>query len=300
MASNKDNYEMVTEQVIDGLQKVEKGDWERPWPSSVGRPKNAYSERPYHGTNVLLLWMIQQGKGYRESRWITYKQAQRLGGYVERGEKASPVVFWNVVKKVVDSNGQEVDMDPSQVTDDDPYTVETVPYFNKWSVFNVEQCENLDLPEPEVELNDYDGFRRFVESIGADIEHCDSNPRYQRKRDRILCPPPSAFDCEEAYCTSIAHELVHWSGSPDRLDREKGSQFADSDYAYEELVAELGAAFLCADFGITSRLKSSTAYIRSWIELLESDDYAIIAASKAAKDAVHHLHESAKVKAMAS
>ena len=271
------------------LSMLEAGDlpWNKPWSSigGNGMPRNAVTKRAYSGVNVILLWAKAMASGYASQQWLTYKQAVELGGNVRKGEKGTHICFVSSFEKKTDAG-----------------ETERVPFLKSYTVFAVEQCDGLNLPAaPVVTVNpgqrdaDCDAF---IAATGADIRHGSGEACYMRKLDCIMLPDFAAFASSNGYYATALHEIVHWTGAPHRLDRTKGKVFGDIAYAAEELVAELGSAFLCAEFGYDT-VTQSAAYIQSWIKMLKDDPRAFITAASAASKATEYLRGLALAEAPA-
>lgn len=270
MSAKKSVYEIVTERILDALAKGVVP-WRRPWQTDM--PRNLVSGREYRGVNVLLL----SCQGFASPCWLTFKQAKALGGSVKKGEKGTPVIFWRVYDGE-DENGKSKKRF-------------VLRYF---TVFNVEQCEGLDLPAAE--------SRREVSPIAEcewivaaykeppAIRHAGQQACYSPSRDEVRMPAREAFGSDEEYYSTLFHELTHSTGHTSRLAR-KGvtdpTRFGSHDYSFEELVAECGAAFLAARAGIAPKtIDNSAAYIASWTKRLTSEPRWIVdAAAQAAKAA---------------
>ena len=304
--SNQDTYEQVTERIVEGLEKVDSGDWEAPWDRTLGMPSNRKTGNLYSGINVLLLWFAQQAEEYEHAQWLTYRQAQKLDGHVRKGETGTKIAFFKIWNKktVVDDNGDDVDVEPDDVDeetfDEKGWEIKTqrLPLWKTYTVFNVEQCEGVEPQEVESHGEPRrDEFENFIQRIGADIEHGHPRACYDHQADEVRLPTFEAFDSAEGYYKTLAHELTHWTGHESRLDREFGDRFGDDAYAFEELVAELGSAFLGTKFNIgDGEIKNPARYVKHWIEMLQEDEYAIFLASSKAKEAVEYLEESAKMR----
>jgi len=243
------------------------------------------TNRPYSGCNVLLLWMAQQA-GYRAPRYLTFKQALELGGNVRRGEHGTKVYF---VKQLQIRDERAEDED----------AVRLVPMLREYTVFNVDQCDNL--PEavyanPAARMRNPDSRDKladdFLRSTGADIREGHGEAYYVPSRDFISMPAFAAFKGADHFYSVAFHELTHWTGHPSRLSRDLKHRFGSRDYAAEELVAELGAAFLCAEFGFDGDVRNA-GYIASWIELLKADKRAFFTAASKASQAAEYLRSLA-------
>jgi antirestriction protein ArdC len=257
--------------------------WVKPWAATPGAntPRNAVSDRPYSGCNVVLLWMAQAA-GYRTPRFLTFKQALELGGNVRKGERGHKVLY--VKQLQVHDRG----------ADDDTAT-RLVPMLREYTVFNVDQCENLPdsiitgkpirvrNPDLRDELAD-----AFLHSTGADIREGHGEAYYVPSRDFISMPAFAGFKSADHFYNVAFHELLHWSGHKARLDRDLKNRFGSRNYAAEELIAELGAAFLCAEFGFDGDVRNA-GYICNWIELQKADKRAFFTACSQASKAADYL-----------
>jgi len=257
--------------------------WVKPWSATPGAntPCNAVSNRPYSGCNVVLLWMAQAA-GYRTPRFLTFKQALELGGNVRKGEHGTRVY---VVKQlqVRDQGG-----------DDEPST-RLIPMMREYTVFNVDQCENLPEsinsgkpirvrnPDARDDLAD-----AFLHSTRADIREGQGDAYYVPSRDFISMPAFAGFKGADHFYNVSFHELTHWTAHKSRLDRDLKNRFGSRQYAAEELIAELGAAFLCAEFGFNGDVRNA-GYIANWIELLKADKRAFFTACSHASKAADYL-----------
>ncbi len=276
--SKRDPYQAVTDRIVAALEKGV-APWVRPWRSlgAAGALRNAVSDRAYNGINVLLLAL----EPYTDPRYVTFKQARQLGGHVRKGEHGTQIVFWKMLKRSVEGEPDK-----------------TFPMLRLYTVFNVAQCEELELaelstdplPEPE-----RDGAcERFVTGTGADVRYGRGQAFYDRIGDFIGLPDRSAFKDAGALYATAFHELTHWTGSTDRLDRTKGKRFGDDAYAFEELVAELGSAFLCQRFQVDGTLQH-TAYLANWRKALKGDSRFIFSAASYARKACEWMYEQAGI-----
>lgn len=297
--SRPDIYSRITDQIISSLERGVKP-WTQPWQAGhaagpVSRPLR-WSGEAYAGINVLTLWASAMDRSFAAPIWMTFKQARELGGHVRKGEKAAPVVYANTITKTEtdEKSGEDAE--------------HVIPFMKGYSVFNVEQIE--DLPDhyyalAKLELNPderIDAADRFFEALGADISHGGSSAYYQPKMDRIQMPKFETFFSAEGYYATLAHECCHWTRHASRLDRSFDRQrFGDAGYAKEELVAELGAAFLCADLGLKLEDRQDhAAYIGNWLQVLRNDKRAIFAAAAHAQKAADYLHGLQKAESVAA
>lgn len=278
----RDLYAEVSARIIAELERGA-APWVKPWSATAGHnvPCNAATNRPYSGCNVVLLWLSQQA-GYRTSRYLTYNQARDLGGNVRKGEHGTKVYF---VKQLQVRNEQPDGEDAMRL----------VPMLREYTVFNVEQCDGLpeavrSSPPLRVRNPDcrYELADEFLRSTGADIREGHGEAYYVPSRDFISLPGFEAFKGADHFYNVAFHELMHWTGHPARLARDLKKRFGSRDYAAEELVAEMGAAFLCAEFGFDGDLRQA-GYISVWIELLKCDKRAIFTAARKASQAAEYL-----------
>lgn len=264
-----------------------------PWHRGTGGglPTNALTGNPYHGFNALALWAGSDLQGYATSLWATYRQWQELGAQVRRGEKAMPIVFF---KREEVKTGE----------DDEPHEKQRI-VVRASSVFNVDQVDGWTPPSIQAEdkTAQIEEAERFLRSVGATIRYGGPSAYYARATDHIQMPPRSRFtDTEtstatEAFYATLLHEHVHWTGHSARLARDLSGRFGESAYAMEELVAELGAAFLCADLRIAdSPRKDHALYMRSWLPVLKEKPTALSLAASSAMKACRYLGVVARAK----
>ena len=286
----KDVYTRVTERIIADLEQGIRP-WLKPWNAGntegrITRPLR-HNGTPYQGINILLLWGETIAKGYAANTWMTYKQAEAIGAQVRKGEHGSLVVFADrFTKTETADNGDAIERE--------------IPFMKAYTVFNVQQIDGLPAryqtkPETKGEpLQLIENTERFFAATGATFRHGGNRAYYAPAADIIQLPAPEAFKDAESYAATKAHELTHWTKHPSRLDRDFGRQrFGDEGYAREELVAELGAAFLCADLGIPPEPRDDhAAYIGHWLKVLQNDKRAIFQAAAHAQRAVDYLHRS--------
>ncbi len=266
----------VTEDIIAELH-AGAVPWVQPWSSGKVAgltPVNAATGRPYHGINIPLLWSAARRNSYDSHRWLTLKQANALGGRIRKGERGTEIVLVRTIPRASDDE-----------TDDE---AAFVPLLRSYIVFNIAQVDGLvgaDPDPPPVTDSELDAF---VAKTGAEIRFGDFHPAYLPLPDRIQMPPAAAFDDLPSNYATLFHELGHWTGHADRLDRDVANRFGSLAYAAEELIAELTAAFLCAEFGVRGQLRHA-GYIADWISLLESDHRALFTAASKAGQAAEYL-----------
>ena len=279
----KDVYASVTNTIIAALE-AGTPPWVHPWQSGGldHRPANLGSGRPYRGINVLLLNLQVMQRGYGINRWLTYQQAKALGAQVRKGEHGTEVVFF----KMLELAGQ----DRGQSTNDDP---KVVPLIRSFTVFNADQIDGLPeslLPEPTVihEWEACDAAETIIRQSGAVVRHGGARAFYSPQHDVIQLPDRSAFVDASRYYQVALHELTHWTGSENRCNRPLlGRQHIEA-YAFEELCAELGSAFLTDYCGLPGVLHHAS-YIESWLAALRNDKKLIFAAASQAQKAADYL-----------
>jgi antirestriction protein ArdC len=289
MTDKKDIYQTVTDSIIAMLERGTKP-WAPQWSKDAGGllvlPRRSCGTE-YRGLNTMILWGAAEAKGYRHQTWMTFNQAKALGGCVRKGEKGTQVVYWGRF----DPKGEG-----DEGTDD-----KGVLFAKAYSVFNVGQIDGLpdrffaDVePLPEVER--IDAAECWVAGIGADVRHGGNRAFFSPAHDFVQMPPAGAFVDVENYYSTLAHELTHWTGHKSRLDREFGKRFGSNAYAFEELVAELGAAFAMAKLGISAEPRADHAdYLASWLKVLKQDKRAIFTAASKAQAACDYLFEAAGI-----
>jgi antirestriction protein ArdC len=287
-AVRTDVYSRVTDQIIARLETGTRP-WLQPWHAAnaagaVSRPLR-FNATPYRGINVIVLWMEAEAKGYVAPIWLTFQQAKELGAFVRKGEHGSTVVYASrFTKKETNDSGAEVEQE--------------IPFLKAYTVFNVEQIDGL--PEhfyakadpPKDQMERIAQADAFAANTGADIRHGGTLACYAQGEDCIRMPPFETFRDAESHAATLAHELTHWTKHPSRLARSFGQKrWGDQGYAMEELVAELGSAFLCADIAITSEVRDDHAsYVADWLKVLRNDRRAIFAAAAHAQRAADYLH----------
>jgi antirestriction protein ArdC len=284
-----DVYQRITNQIILELEQGVRP-WMQPWSAAHGdgrvvRPLR-FSGIPYRGINVILLWSAAMAKGYSAPVWMTFKQALELKAHVRKGEQGSLVVYADKLTRA------ETDAATGEETE------RSIPFMKSYTVFNVEQIDGLPdhyyaRPEPKggtvARIAHAEGF---FAATRAQIVHDGSRACYVVSTDDIHMPCIDFFRDAESYYATLAHEATHWTRHPSRLAREFGrKRWGDEGYAMEELVAELGAAFLSTDLELTPELREDhAAYIASWITVLKNDKRAIFTAASHAQRAADFLH----------
>jgi antirestriction protein ArdC len=277
----RDLYSEVTSKILDSLEKGV-APWVRPWKQSErfgGFAYNAISGKPYRGINVALLYAPH----YPRAGWMTFKQALDVGANVRKGERSSLIVFFkkHVVKERNAATGEDKE--------------KTIPLLRAFNVFNLDQVDNLPAKFAPAEdtRSEFERHEHAEKLLAqASVTHGGDRAFYSPSADVIRLPQPSQFDNPACYYATGLHELTHWTGHTKRLAREYGKRFGDSAYAREELVAEMGAAFLCAHSGIAAKLQHAE-YIGSWIKTLKEDKRAVLVAASAAQRAADFVMQGA-------
>ena len=235
--------------------------------------------------NILMLWGASVEQGFTSPSWMTFRQALALKGQVRKGEKGSLVVYANTLTRTEeDSEGHETDRE--------------IHFLKGYTVFNVDQIDGLpehyySKPEPRFSpVQRIDHAEEFFAATQAYIRYRGGRAFYAQEGDYIQLPPIKGFRDSESFYATLAHESIHRTKHPSRLDRDFGRKvWGDEGYAREELVAELGAAFLCADLEFTPEVQEDhAAYIATWLEVLQKDHRAIFQAAAHAQRAVDYLH----------
>jgi antirestriction protein ArdC len=287
-APRADIYSRVTDKIVADLEKGVQT-WLKPWSvehaaGRITRPLRATGQ-PYQGINVLMLWSDAVAKGFVCPIWMTYRQASELGANVRKGEHGSPVVYADrITRTETNTKGEEVENE--------------IPFMKGYTVFNCEQIEGLPAqyyPAPLTSapvLERIAAAENFAAATAAEFRHGGNRAYYSCTDDHVQLPPFESFRDAESYYATLLHELTHWTRHEKRLNREFGrKRWGDAGYAAEELVAELGAAFLCADLGITPEPREDHAgYLASWLEVMKSDKRAIFTAAAHAQRAADFLH----------
>ena len=267
-----DIYDTVTNRIIENL---EKGciPWIKPWHTENTLDKNIKTGNEYNGINRIILGM----SGYQSNVWGSFKQWKDLGANVKLHEKGTAIVFYKPVSGVkVTSEGETIIYN----------SVFTTSY-----IFNAEQVEGIEIKPREIEdkpfLNNLD-IDNMVLNTGANIKHSGNSAYYRPSEDYINMPVKSDFNDEAGYYATLLHELTHWSGAKHRLDRTKGKRFGDTAYAFEELIAELGSAFLCEKYSVKGDIRHE-GYIASWLKALKNDNKMIFSASAYAQKSTDYI-----------
>lgn len=283
MQKKLDVHQAVTNQIIAAIE-AGAGNWQMPWHRTgegLNRPVNVDTGNHYRGVNVIALWASAQMRGFSTGTWGTYRQWGNRNAQVRKGEKASLIVFYK-------------EYDIARETESGESEADTVLFARASWVFNADQVDGYQptvIEPPAHPVRPIDAAEDFIRSTGAIVRHGGTRAFYRPADDIIQMPDRERFagsptsSATESYYATLLHELTHWTGHEQRCHRPFGDRFGNDAYAMEELVAELGAAFLCTDIGITAELRPDHAqYIDHWLKVMKADKKAIFtAASQAAK-----------------
>lgn len=281
--SRADVYTRVTEQIISAIE-AGAGSWDMPWHSAGSShcPVNIETGKHYRGVNILSLWAASFSHGYEHPIWGTFNQWSNLGCSVRKGEKASVGVFW----KPLDLES-EADQSVEGEATASRWVARAFPLFNCAQVDGYEPPLREETPVPER----IERAEQFITSLPADIRHGGSRAFYSKSEDYTQVPPYEVFFENIHYYSTLAHELTHWTAHTSLLDRDLSGRFGTESYAFEELVAELGAAYIAASLELpTDPRTDNAAYIESWLKVLKSDTKAIFTAASHAQRAADFLH----------
>lgn len=268
-------YEVINSRILELLEQGTVP-WKRGWNVSSSMPRSLTTKKEYRGINVFLLGCQQ----YSQPWWLTFNQIKERGGHVKQGMKASPIVFWKWIEN------------------DDHDDKQNVPLLRYYNVFNVEQAEGISYPELETLLNPFTPIEAAEQIISTMpnkplIQHMGNRARYNPLSDTVTLPPQTAFQSPEEYYSTAFHELTHSTMAENRLNRKASIQvhkFGDADYSKEELVAEMGASFLCGHAGIeNTTIENSAAYIAGWLKALKNDKTLLVHAAAQAQKAADYI-----------
>jgi len=276
---SKQITEIITEKIINALEHGEVP-WKKTW---INAPKNGISKKEYRGINRLLLSMTDFNSPY----FLTFRQAGNLGGYVKKGSHGIPVVYWHLCK--VKKNEEEETTEISE---------KTIPFMRYYIVFNLDQTEEINKSKFTEHKRDFEPVETCEQIVtgykdSPIILHQGFQPCYIPSTDTVEIPICENFTSEENYYSTLFHELTHSTGHKKRLNRKEVTftqRFGSCNYAEEELVAEIGASFLCSYAGIENKtIDNSTAYIQNWLKVLNDDRKMVINAASRAEKSMKHI-----------
>jgi antirestriction protein ArdC len=286
-SERRDPAAEITKLIVDRL-KAGVLPWSRPWNAPAGGRPLRHEGTPYTGINTLYLWAIGDARGYRSRYWMTYRQAAELGGQVRQGETGSLSVYF--------SNFRKAQADPRTGEEKE----KSIRFLRHYVVFNADQVDGLPAyfhpsaiaAVPAALSKRQDAIDAFFGAIPAEVRHGGGQAFFSPTFDYVQLPEPAAFQSMDHYASTRAHETVHWTGAQKRLSRQFGKRFGDKAYAFEELVASIGQALVCAELGLPDSLHDSHAsYIDHWLRILRADKSAIIHAAAKAEQAVTFLKQ---------
>jgi antirestriction protein ArdC len=278
-----DIHQHLTDRIVSAIE-AGAGKWQMPWHRGSGgrHPVNIASGNKYRGVNVLGLWVEAQVNGFGSHLWGTFRQWADKGATVRKGQKASYVVFYKEIEVDADAEGE----------DDSGRRL----FARATPVFNADQIDGFGETIPAVPVEELHSVDGFIAGTGATIIHGGGRACFIPKLDEIHMPQLTSFTgsitstATEAYYSTVLHELTHWTAPPHRCNRDLTGRFGSEAYAMEELVAELGAAFLCAELGITVEPRADHAqYLAHWLTVLKADKRAVFTAASKAADAAAFL-----------
>lgn len=272
----------IANELIAELERGGVVPWIQPWSGAVGMPTSLATGKGYSGINILALWGATQVHAFGSAYWTTYANAVRMGGHVRRGQHGTKIIAVSVAEE------PEADVDGEESRQRRLFT-------RALTVFNVEQCEGVPEPDGPAPIPDEERdavLDEWVAATGADIVHRGTRACYRPREDRIEMPRRERFNDAANYYSTILHELVHWTGHESRLAREQRGA-TDGSYAREELVAEMGAAFLCAEYGVPGELQHAR-YLSHWVRALQADPKLLLRSASAAQKAVDWLRAHQK------
>lgn len=278
-------YRQVAEEIVAELREGSVP-WVKPWDAggAIEIARNAATGKPYSGVNVLLLWNATRRGGFSCNRWMTFRQARTVANGVKRGSRGSLVVF---AREYLPRREQER-VASGEVS---PEEAERRFHLRTYRVFNLDQLVDPPkrlLPTVTTAEERYDNAEAVLNGCGARVVHAPGDAFYDLEGDTVVMPRRSQFEMSEDYYSTLLHELVHWTGHPNRLDRTFGESQFDPTYVEEELIAELGAAFLCSTLGIQPRTRHSD-YIAHWLSQIDAEPKSLFRSSTAASHATNYL-----------
>ncbi|WP_300974467.1 zincin-like metallopeptidase domain-containing protein [Sphingomonas sp. LHG3406-1] len=280
-----DLFERITGRIIAAME-AGVGEYIMPWHrwgEATGMPINAISSRPYRGINTLLLWAAAELDGHSSGRWATYRQWTAAGAQVRKGEKATAIVFWKTATNEADEDNGNAEEGASR-----PKFIGRV-----YQVFNADQVDgdkHANAVASQSVAERIAAAEGFFAACAAKVEHGGDQAFYMPVQDRIQMPRFEQFRDPESYYSVLGHEHVHWTGADHRLARDLRNRFGTDAYAIEELIAELGSAFLAGHLGLAVEPRPDhAAYLANWLRVLRNDSRAVVTAAAKAQQAVDFL-----------
>ena len=286
-----DIYQQVTNQILEAME-TSQGQGRRLWDAQPSLPLNLATGKPYTGMNTLILWGAAMARGFQSPYWLTFKQAQAMGGQVRKGEHGALCIFYKPWESL------EMNSETGETE------IKTGAVLKSFRVFNLDQVDGIEAPAMEARpafeiLADAEAL---LQHTPAPIREGGPSACYIPNLDEIHMPARATFVSPEAFYSVACHEMTHSTGHKTRLDRDFSGRFGTEAYAMEELIAELGSAFLCAEIGILPATREDHAqYLANWVRVLRSDRKAIFTAAAAASRAATFIkgHGEARTEAAA-
>jgi antirestriction protein ArdC len=297
-AERADIYTRITQEIVAAIEAGSTaGSWKLPWHHdgrAIARPINLASQKRYRGINILALWVAAMKSGYGSGLWGTYRQFAAAGAQVRQGERSTTVVFWKQFERgnVDDASDAGGSGGHSGEDSDDKHGR---PRFmaKGYAVFNAAQVDGLDVPSQPVlpESERIDAAERFFANLAIPIRTEGDRACYVPSLDVVRMPPFARFRSAGHFYATLGHECAHATGAKHRLDRDLGGRFGSERYAVDEQIAELTASFVMADLGLAYGARpESTAYLASWLKVLNNDTHAIFTAASKAQAAADWMH----------
>ncbi|HSA05986.1 MAG TPA: zincin-like metallopeptidase domain-containing protein [Candidatus Gastranaerophilales bacterium] len=261
----------LTDKIILALEKGVTP-WKCPFEKTT-LPTNLKTKHKYSGVNTISLWLTSLFSGYTSNYWLGFAQARDIGGRVRKGEKGTPIIVCQTSRKKVEEGGNDEEV--------------ISRFFKTDYVFNADQIDGLEAQEENPYVKPVEEIDLLVSKTGANIRHQGERAYFNLENDFINMPLKSKFKDEQKYYPTLFHELIHWTGHKNRLDRINSKD--KSDRAFEELIAEIGSSFLCAEYGISVDIENTASYVESWLECLKQDKNFIFKASGKASEAINYI-----------
>ena len=280
--ARRDLYQEITDKIVAAIESGT-APWQRPWEqvAGTGLPMNGSSGRQYNGVNAMLLLMTAHA-GDTDPRWYTFKQANELGVKVRKGSKSTPVYFFKMLDVEGNEEGQLRSGRTNRADDDGK---RRIPFLTEYRVFHASQLEGLEpLESPKRDWNPVEAVNQVIDRLQPEIRVGGDRAFYApgSDRDYIQMPLDEAFPDAARWAGTLLHEIGHWTGAEYRLNRQFG-RWGTDEYAQEELRAELGNAFLCAELGVPTSMENHAAYVSLWVKRLKEDKFEIFRAAKDAR-----------------
>jgi antirestriction protein ArdC len=274
-----ENLHVLVSKMIEKMEEGT-GTWVKSWSAPYGFPQNFVSKKEYRGFNFFYLSDVMVERGYTAPYFLTFKQVNEKGGKVKKGAKSISVYFYKIMNASTTVENEE--------SGEFKILNKKIPLLKEYKVFNIEDTEGIEYELPEANYNNnerYNNAEAFIKNTQAQIKHGGNRAFFRPSGDFIQMPHLEQFIDSDNYYATLLHELTHWSGGPDRLARVMGKKHGDKEYAFEELVAELGSVFLCSLLGISIEKNQHPEYLQSWITSLRENPQILWKAASKAQEA---------------